>query len=150
MPVTPESTEPTVSRRDFLDLLWKGLLGLGGLLGLAALARFLDYSTEPPRQTVFDLGPAEGYAPGSRTLLPDAQAVLVRTESGFQAFSTVCPHLGCTVEPATDGFVCRCHASRFGPQGALLQGPATKPLRALRVEVAADGHVVLHTDQDAG
>ena len=35
----------------------------------------------------------------------------------FQVLSTTCPHLGCGVSQEDDGFICRCHNSRFGPDG---------------------------------
>ena len=42
----------------------------------------------------------------------------------IRAVSAVCPHLGCTVgfDPATDRFVCPCHATRFERDGALVAG----------------------------
>lgn len=121
------------------------MLALSGLLGVGAVARFLDYATEPARPTEFDLGPANQYPPGSHTLIPDAQAVLFAAPTGFRAVGIICPHLGCTVEPVTEGFVCRCHASRFDLQGGLVHGPATRPLPTLRVEQASNGHLVLHS-----
>jgi cytochrome b6-f complex iron-sulfur subunit len=145
MPVIPRQTEP-LPRREFLGLTSKILLGASALLGLGVLIRFLDYQSEPPRPTEFDLGPAEKYAPGSRTTIAEAQAILLRTENGFVALSTTCPHLGCTVEATATGFVCPCHNSHFDQNGALLQGPATRSLTMLRVEQTAQGQLILHTD----
>ena len=134
------------SRRDFLALSTKGLLTLSGLLALGGLWRFLSYRADPSPPTEFDLGPSEKYPPGSPTLLPEARAVLLHTSSGFVALSTTCPHLGCQVEPAVDGFACPCHGSRFDRMGGLQRGPADRPLRPLRVEETAEGHLILHTD----
>lgn len=135
-----------LSRRDFLALATKGLLTLSGLLGLGGLFRFLGYRPDPPAPTQFDLGLAANYPPGSLTQLADARAVLIHTPNGFVAYSTLCPHLGCRVQPADDGFKCPCHGSRFDRQGAVLNGPATRPLRLLRLEERADGHLILRTD----
>jgi cytochrome b6-f complex iron-sulfur subunit len=146
MPVIPRPLEAILPRRDFLGLASKVLLGASALAGLGALLRFLDYQSEPPQPTEFDLGPAENYAPGSRTPSAAAQAVLLHPASGFVALSTTCPHLGCTIEATAEGFVCPCHNSRFDQQGKLLQGPATRSLTVLRVEQTAQGHVVVHTD----
>jgi cytochrome b6-f complex iron-sulfur subunit len=145
MPVIPRKTESILRRRDFLGTLSKALLGASALVGLGALIRFLDYQSEPARPVDFDLGRAENYAPGSRTSITEAQAILLHTDHGFLALSTTCPHLGCTVEATSTGFVCPCHNSRFDPQGALVQGPATSSLTALRVEQNAQGHLILHT-----
>jgi cytochrome b6-f complex iron-sulfur subunit len=145
MPVIPHRTEP-LPRREFLGLTSKILLGASALLGLGALIRYFDYQSEPPRPTEFDLGPAGKYAPGSRTTIAEAQAILLHTENGFVALSTTCPHLGCTVEVTADGFVCPCHNSRFDQNGAVLQGPATRSLTTLCVEQTAQGQLILHTD----
>jgi cytochrome b6-f complex iron-sulfur subunit len=137
---------PNPSRRDFLKLAATGLLSAAGLLGLGGLIRFLDFQTEPPARTIFDLGSASKYPAGSRTMLLDIPAVLFSAETGFKALSLVCTHLGCTVEQAHDGFYCPCHGSRYDVQGKVLRGPALKPLRFLRVETTADGRLLLHTD----
>jgi len=135
---------PDLSRRDFLKLARDGLLTLSGLLGLGGLIRFLDYQTEPPAPTEFDLGPASNYPLGSRKVIPDVPALLIHDESGFSALSLVCTHLGCTVETKAEGFACSCHGSRFDPQGEVVRGPADKPLRRLRLETSADGHLHLY------
>lgn len=135
-----------ITRRDFIKITTTTLLTASGLLGLGGLLRFLDFESEPPPKTAFDLGPAANYASGSRTVLEDVPAILFHTPKGFSALSLVCTHLGCTVKPETDGFACPCHGSRYNQAGAVQRGPAQKPLRALRVEISSNGHLVLHTD----
>jgi len=134
-----------LSRRDFLKLARNGFLTLSGLLGLGGLLRFLSYQSHPAAPTEFVLGAPSDYAAGSRTVLPQVPALLIRSTSGISALSLVCPHLGCTVDPQPDGFTCPCHGSHFDLQGKLVRGPATKGLTALRVEVAADGKLHLFT-----
>ena len=137
-------SKPT--RRDFLKLTTTALLTASGLLGLGALFRFLDYQTEPPPKTEFDLGPASKYPLNSRTLLSDVPAVLIHNQAGFSALSLVCTHLGCTVEQNSDGFACPCHGSRYDANGTVQRGPAMKPLRQLRLELKADSTLILHTN----
>ena len=134
-----------LSRRDFLKWLRTGLLTLSGLLGLGGLLRFLSYPSQPSPPTEFILDAPNAYAVGSRTLLPQVPALLIREASGFSALSLVCPHLGCTVEPQPDGFTCPCHGSRFGLEGQVLRGPAGKALSALRVQQMPDGKLHLFT-----
>ena len=146
MPFGAKMNEPRLSRRDFLKLARTGLLTASGFIGLAGLLRFLSYQTDPPAPTEFDLGLASNYAPGSRTVLPDVPAVLLRSDNGFSALSLVCPHLGCTVESKPEGFACPCHGSRFDSQGEVTRGPAIKPLTALRIETTPDGKLKLFTN----
>ncbi|MFF3215618.1 Rieske 2Fe-2S domain-containing protein [Streptomyces sp. NPDC002886] len=49
---------------------------------------------------------------------------------GLHAVSAVCTHLGCLVafNNAERTWECPCHGSRFGIDGAILQGPALEPL----------------------
>ncbi len=144
--VTRMISKVNLSRRDFLKLTRTALLTVGGLIGLVGLIRFLDYKAEPPKTTDFDLGPASNYTAGSRTVVPSAPAILIRSDQGFRALSLVCTHLGCTVESNADGFSCPCHGSLYDLQGNVTRGPAGKPLASLRVEVTEDGNVHLHTD----
>lgn len=63
---------------------------------------------------------------------------------GFAAVDAVCPHLACTVAFAAgpSELVCPCHGSRFAADGALLAGPATRPLLAFEVTADAEGVTV--------
>jgi cytochrome b6-f complex iron-sulfur subunit len=136
---------PDFSRRNFLKLSSQTLLATCSLLGLGTLFRFLGFQTEPPSPTEFDLGPASDYPPGTRTHLPEIPAVLIHTENGFSALSLICTHLGCTVKQEGTELTCPCHGSRYRKDGEVLRGPAEKPLASLRVELTADGHIILHT-----
>lgn len=51
-------------------------------------------------------------------------------EGEVRALSPRCPHLGCLVRfnDAEGAWECPCHGSRFGIDGEVLQGPATRPL----------------------
>jgi len=135
-----------LSRRDFLKLASSVVLTASGLLGLRGLLRFLDTQTDPFPPTNFDLGPASGYAAGSRTFRPEIPAVVLNTTSGFSALSLVCTHLGCTVESKPEGFACPCHGSRFDAQGKVTRGPAQKPLKSLRTEITSDGKLHVYTN----
>jgi Rieske Fe-S protein len=68
---------------------------------------------------------------GQGKLLGDRRIVLYRDESGtLHALSSVCTHLGCNVDwnRAEKTWDCPCHGSRFSPDGAVLRGPAARPL----------------------
>lgn len=77
---------------------------------------------------------------------------LLHPPDGLLAVFRRCPHLGCTYrfEPSEDQFHCPCHSSVFDKRtGAVLGGPATRPLDLFPVEVV-EGVVVVDTDPREG
>lgn len=71
-------------------------------------------------------------------------AALVRLDGGdFVAYSAICTHQSCTVAYRDAQLVCPCHGSVFDPAdgGAVVTGPATRPLPEIPVEVV-NGEVV--------
>lgn len=74
---------------------------------------------------------------------PDGSKVLITRPSTDEvlAFSSVCPHEGCTVAPDDGQLACPCHGSQFELDGALKRGPARTGLTAFPVRVA-DGQVL--------
>jgi len=85
-------------------------------------------------------------------VLPDAGIVLTRTSDGTpHAFSSVCTHQGCTVTGVVNGAIaCPCHGSRFDIRtGAVVAGPAPRPLPAVPIEVR-DGQIYTSGTTPAG
>ncbi len=144
MNATP-SKDNRLSRRSFLSWLLKASLAASGLLGVAALGRFLSFQSQTGQPSEYDLGPAADYPSGTRTPIPEIPAMIIHGQAGFSAISLVCPHLGCTANVTSEGFTCPCHGSHFLSDGSLRNGPASKPLASLRVEVNDAGHLVVYT-----
>ena len=144
MNATPHK-DKAISRRYFLSWLAKGSLAGSALLGLGMLGRFISFQSEENPTTQFDLGPSSDYPLGSRTAFPKAQAFIIHNDEGYHALSLVCPHLGCVVNVTNDGFACPCHGSRYLMDGSLRNGPSSRPLTNLRVDVNEQGHLILHT-----
>jgi Rieske Fe-S protein len=69
-------------------------------------------------------------------------AWLVRRGNEVKAFSSVCPHAGCSVDwdAQKSCFACPCHGSEFAPDGARRDGPSPRGMDPLAVEVK-DGRV---------
>ena len=61
-------------------------------------------------------------------------------DGNLKAFSTVCPHLGCSVDwsDETRKFECPCHGSVFEAAGRCIAGPAPRPLDELELTVVGD------------
>ena len=142
------SESPNLSRRDFLKVFIQLLLGLGGILGLGGLLRFLSYPSEPGPPSEYDLGDASLFPAGSRTVRTDIPAVIYNEAGEIKALSLTCTHLGCTVEVKNDSLVCPCHGSHFTKVGEVVKGPAPKSLHRLHVEVREDQTVRLYTERD--
>lgn len=71
-------------------------------------------------------------------------AWLSRDEAGeLRAFTTVCPHLGCSIgyDAEAGEYRCPCHQSAFGPGGDKKSGPSKRGLDPLPVKVDEGGRV---------
>jgi Rieske Fe-S protein len=78
---------------------------------------------------------------GGGVVLGSADIVVTRDASGtIHAFSATCTHQGCRVASVSGGTInCPCHGSRFNAStGAVVQGPATRPLPTVAVTVQGD------------
>ncbi len=78
---------------------------------------------------------------GGGKIFPTQLVVVTQPTAGeFKAFSAVCTHMGCTVNQIADGRIdCPCHGSEYSiTDGAVLAGPAPKPLPAKTIKVTGD------------
>ena len=78
---------------------------------------------------------------GGGKIFASQLAVVTQPTAGeFKAFSAVCTHMGCTVSQIADGRIdCPCHGSEYSiTDGAVLAGPAPKPLPAKTIKVTGD------------
>jgi Rieske Fe-S protein len=75
---------------------------------------------------------------GGGLILAQDKVVLVRGGgTTVHGLSAICTHQGCTVGSIHNGVItCPCHGSEFNAQtGAVIQGPAARPLPAVSVVV---------------
>ena len=76
-------------------------------------------------------------AGGSHT---EGSIIIINTGDQFLALSSVCTHQGCTVtyNHGNSNLPCPCHGSVFNTTGAVLNGPASSPLREYQVSQEGD------------
>jgi cytochrome b6-f complex iron-sulfur subunit len=72
---------------------------------------------------------------------------VVRERDRIYALSARCAHLGCTVNWFADlaTFKCPCHGSEYHSDGTNFAGPAPRPLSRLRIELDAEGELIVDT-----
>jgi nucleotide-binding universal stress UspA family protein/nitrite reductase/ring-hydroxylating ferredoxin subunit len=78
-------------------------------------------------QAVTELTPGEG---GIIERQGEKLAAYVNDAGDLHLMSARCTHMGCTVawNPGEKTFDCPCHGSRYSPTGAVVNGPAGRPL----------------------
>jgi Rieske Fe-S protein len=131
-----ETGAVSAARRRFLVWLGRGSLAAALAAGGFQAIRFLSYEPPSSEVSIISLGTPDTFRRGSMTYVREARAYVGHDPEGLYAIDAVCPHLGCLVEKGEEGgFVCPCHDSLFSNDGAALSGPATDPLRFLRLVV---------------
>jgi len=115
-------------RRRFLRRLAGVALGLPLVAALVAMLR---------REQARELPVVVPIPADVPTGLSVVDSAIVYREPGgaIRAFSGRCTHLGCRIDRVIgDEAVCPCHGSRYKADGTVAAGPASRPLRRLRVD----------------
>jgi len=138
-----EAAGTDTGRRNFLTLLTGGALAAAGATAAAGGLVFLKprVTYGPPSKVV--VGKPEAFTSGSQVVFPEAKLVIRRQGGKYCAISTVCTHLGCTVNPVESGFDCPCHGSQYDERGDVIGGPAPKSLAWFQVTQLPNGELVV-------
>jgi len=132
-----------IPRRDFLGLIASWSAAATMLFALLGMMRLPKAAVLPSPSKKFKVTVPESLAPGVPFLPAGRSVAVFRDAGGVYAISRVCTHLGCLVKEAPDGFLCPCHGSRFGGDGAVIKGPAPSALPWLAVTPAGGGAYVI-------
>lgn len=136
-----------LSRRTVLTVAGASVAGLGmiTLAGCSPSNGGTDSSEPPSTEAGVELAKLADVAVGSTLAVTSGstEILLARPEENtVVAFSAICTHQGCIVAAAGTEFDCPCHGSRFeAATGAVLNGPARRPLNAIPVAIAGDAIV---------
>ena len=136
---------PEMSRRDFLNEITLGALGIAGLGSAALTYQYFSPNVLFEPSTTFRAGNPDLYPVNSVTFLQDQQVYIVRTPEGFFAVSAVCTHLGCVTQWKAEAnqIACPCHGSKFKSDGTKVEGPAPRPLPHFLITLSPDGELVV-------
>ena len=151
IPPTPrsEGAGAELTRRDFLNEITLGALGIAGLGSVAVTYQYFSPNVLFEPATTFRAGNPDLYPVHSVTFLQEQQVYIVRMPEGFFAVSAVCTHLGCVTQwkPDADNgkgqIQCPCHGSKFRDDGSKVEGPAPRPLPHFAISLTADGELLV-------
>jgi Rieske Fe-S protein len=143
---TPVEKKP-ISRRRLIAYAWIGAAAIvmGELIG-GTFAFLWPRRKGPKAETVFIAGKVTDFKVGEVIPFRKERTFIVRTEEGFLAISSVCPHLHCVVNwnAVIKEFECPCHGAKFNQFGEVVAGPPPRPLDLYKLQIVA-GNVVIDT-----
>ncbi len=162
----PHTAELTTRRAFYVSWiygLWALISGAAGLLSgfyllipskrrgsrdLVEAGRIADLPTDEPVEVSFVRSRVDGWRV---TKEKSIAWVVKKSETDVVAFSPYCTHLACAYhwEEASRVFLCPCHTTTFSPDGAVIAGPAPRPLDRYTVKLQ-DGNLLLGPVEQSG
>jgi nitrite reductase/ring-hydroxylating ferredoxin subunit len=136
----PSQTPPRLARRTVLAV---GAAGVGSVALAACGGGGTSAATRPKKDSRLTALSAVPVGGAVKVDLGGSPVIVARpTASQTVAFSAICTHQGCVVDPVGRTLNCPCHGSQFNAlTGQVLQGPAVDPLPRIPVTVK-NGEVV--------
>ena len=144
-----EDTRARLTRRRLVRLGWitSVLVVVGGQLWLLLK---LFFAPTPPGEGrgQFALGAINALPVGSVKHFRKERCIVAHHPTGVLALSDECTHQKCTVDylPEHQVIFYPCHSAQFSTTGAVLAGPAPRPLDRFAITVQ-DGQIVVDTTQ---
>ena len=131
-------------RRRIVTACTLGFLGTNFFMFL----RFFFPRTLFEPKSVFRIGYPSDFGFGVDTKFQkDYRIWVVRNAEGLFVIYARCTHLGCTPDwkSGENKFKCPCHGSGYDTEGVNFEGPAPRPLDRAKVELDAEGQIVVDT-----
>lgn len=145
MDTTAQADKKTISRRKFIAYAWiaAAAVVIGELIG-GTFAFLWPRRKGGKIETVFIAGKATDLKVGEVIPFRKERTFIMRTEGGFLAISSVCPHLHCIVNwnAVIKEFECPCHGAKFNQFGEVLAGPPPRPLDLYKLQIVAGNLVI--------
>lgn len=141
-PPDGKPVEPVKMRR---RLVWASLWTFVGVNFLMILRFFFPRTLFEPKPT-FVLGSPSDFGLGVDTRFQQQYRIwVVRKPERLFVIYARCTHLGCTPDwkESENKFKCPCHGSGYDSEGINFEGPAPRPMDRARVELNAQGQIVV-------
>lgn len=129
-----------MQRRSFLNKASLILASAAGIFAGFSLLRIFSQRSGNQGMMV-KIGKPSDFPVDTYTLVVDHDLFIYRDHEGIKALSSICTHLGCTVQRSSDGFECPCHGSCYTEEGKVKSGPAPRSLSWYEIDKAADGRI---------
>ncbi len=113
-----------------------------------ATMRFFFPRTLFEPKTTFRIGYPDDFGFGVDTRFQQKHRIwVVRNTEGLFVIVAICTHLGCTPDwvESEGKFKCPCHGSGYDQEGINFEGPAPRPMDRARVQLDAQGQIVVDT-----
>lgn len=126
-------------------IVWATVAGSLITFFLMFVRFFLPRSILEP-SPLFRIGSPNDYALGVDTKWQQQYRIWVtRTSDRLFVIYAVCTHLGCTPDwkASENKFKCPCHGSGYDSEGVNFEGPAPRPMDRAKVELDAEGQIVV-------
>ena len=142
--VVETSSDPPVNKMR-RRIVWATVAGSLITFFLMFVRFFLPRSILEP-SPLFRIGSPNDYALGVDTKWQQQYRIWVtRTSDRLFVIYAVCTHLGCTPDwkASENKFKCPCHGSGYDSEGVNFEGPAPRPMDRAKVELDAEGQIVV-------
>jgi len=126
-------------------IIWASIWGFVGVNFLMFLRFFFPRTLFEPK-SVFSVGAPADFGLGVDTRYQQLYRIwVVRKPDRLFVIYARCTHLGCTPDwkESENKFKCPCHGSGYDSDGVNFEGPAPRPMDRARVELDAQGQIVV-------
>ena len=126
-------------------IVWSAIVAFLGTWFFGFLRFFLPRSILEPSSR-FSVGFPSDYALGVDTKWQQQYRIWVdKTSDRIFVIYARCTHLGCTPDwkASENKFKCPCHGSGYDSEAINFEGPAPRPMDRARVELDAEGQIVV-------
>ena len=144
-PALVESTPDPPVNKMRRRIVWTAVVASLTTFFLMFLRFFLPRAIFEP-SSIFRIGPPSDYALGVDTKWQQQFRIWVtKTSDRLFVIYARCTHLGCTPDwkASENKFKCPCHGSGYDSEGINFEGPAPRPMDRAKVELDAEGQVVV-------